>query len=44
MPWFSQLYNEAIEFRDGNAVMPERPGWGFTFDMDCIAHLEARTP
>jgi L-alanine-DL-glutamate epimerase-like enolase superfamily enzyme len=44
MPWFSQLYCEAIEFRDGNAVMPERPGWGFTFDMDRTAHLEARNP
>jgi L-alanine-DL-glutamate epimerase-like enolase superfamily enzyme len=44
MPWFSELYREAIELRDGNALMPERPGWGFTFDMDRIAHLEARTP
>ena len=42
MPWFSQLYREAIEFADGNAVVPERPGWGFTFDHDCIAHLETQ--
>ncbi len=42
MPWFSELYREAIEFRDGNAVIPERPGWGFTFDMDRVAFLEAR--
>ena len=41
MPWFSELYREAIDFRDGNAVVPERPGWGFTFDLDRIAHLEA---
>jgi L-alanine-DL-glutamate epimerase-like enolase superfamily enzyme len=41
MPWFSELYREDIEFRDGNALMPERPGWGFSFDMDRIAHLEA---
>jgi L-alanine-DL-glutamate epimerase-like enolase superfamily enzyme len=41
MPWFSPLYRETIEFRDGNAVIPERPGWGFTFDLDRIAHLEA---
>ena len=40
MPWFSELYREAIDFRDGNAVVPERPGWGFTFDLDRIAHLE----
>ena len=42
MPWFSELYNETIEFEDGNAVVPERPGLGFTFDLDHIAHLEAR--
>jgi L-alanine-DL-glutamate epimerase-like enolase superfamily enzyme len=41
MPWFSPLYRERIEFRDGNAVLPERPGWGFTFDTERIAHLEA---
>ena len=39
MPWFSALYNEALEFRDGSAVVPERPGWGFTFNSDYIAHL-----
>ena len=42
MPWFSELYRETIDFRDGNAVVPERPGWGFTFDLDRIGHLEAR--
>jgi L-alanine-DL-glutamate epimerase-like enolase superfamily enzyme len=44
MPWFSPLYRETIEFRDGNAVIPERPGWGFTFDPERIAHLEAANP
>ena len=39
MPWFSRLYNEALEFRDGAAIVPERPGWGFTFNRDYIAHL-----
>ena len=39
MPWFSPLYNEALEFADGNALVPERPGWGFTFNRDYIAHL-----
>ncbi len=39
MPWFSRLYNEALEFRDGAALVPERPGWGFTFNRDYIAHL-----
>jgi L-alanine-DL-glutamate epimerase-like enolase superfamily enzyme len=40
MPWLSSLYREEIEFEDGAAVVPERPGWGFTFDLDLIAHLE----
>jgi L-alanine-DL-glutamate epimerase-like enolase superfamily enzyme len=39
MPWFSPLYNETLEFRDGNAIVPERPGWGFTFNRDYIGHL-----
>ena len=39
MPWFSPLYNETLEVRDGSAVVPERPGWGFTFNRDYSAHL-----
>jgi L-alanine-DL-glutamate epimerase-like enolase superfamily enzyme len=36
MPWFAPLYNEAIEITDGMAVVPERPGWGFTFAMKAV--------
>ncbi len=39
MPWFGRLYNESLEFADGDALVPERPGWGFTFNQDYIAHL-----
>lgn len=39
MPWFSPLYNERLEFEAGQAVLPERPGWGFTFDEKAIARL-----
>jgi len=39
MPWFSRLYRERLEFAGDHAVVPERPGWGFTFDEDYIAHL-----
>ena len=28
-----------LEFKDGNAIVPERPGWGFTFNHDTIRHL-----
>lgn len=40
MPWFSSLYRERLEFVDGDAVVPERPGWGFTLDPARIAELE----
>lgn len=40
MPWFSKLYNETIEFAEGQAIVPERPGWGFTFNQDYVAHLQ----
>jgi len=36
MPWFAPLYNEAIEITDGMALVPERPGWGFTFAMKAV--------
>ncbi len=39
MPWFSPLYNEVLEFRDGKAIVPERPGWGFTFNAGYIKKL-----
>jgi L-alanine-DL-glutamate epimerase-like enolase superfamily enzyme len=40
MPWFSKLYNETIKFAEGQAIVPERPGWGFTFNQDYVSHLE----
>jgi L-alanine-DL-glutamate epimerase-like enolase superfamily enzyme len=40
MPWFSKLYNETIEFAEGHAIVPERPGWGFTFSQEYVSHLE----
>jgi L-alanine-DL-glutamate epimerase-like enolase superfamily enzyme len=39
MPWFSKLYHEELEFKDGNAVVPERPGWGFTFNQEYVKRL-----
>ena len=40
MPWFSVLYNEPLQFDRGNAIVPERPGWGVTFNRDYIKSLE----
>jgi L-alanine-DL-glutamate epimerase-like enolase superfamily enzyme len=39
MPWFSPLYAESIELRKGNAVVPERPGWGFSLDPKAVARF-----
>ena len=36
MPWLSPLYHEALELVDGAAVVPDRPGWGFTLDMELL--------
>jgi L-alanine-DL-glutamate epimerase-like enolase superfamily enzyme len=41
MPWFSHLYNEEIEFDNGDAIVPERPGWGFTINMGYLKTLTA---
>lgn len=40
MPWFSPLYHETLVFRDGNAIAPERPGWGFTINDDYLRSLQ----
>ena len=40
MPWFSELYREQLEFDGGDAIVPERPGWGFTFNMDYVERLK----
>ncbi|HJM93863.1 MAG: mandelate racemase/muconate lactonizing enzyme family protein [Alphaproteobacteria bacterium] len=37
MPWFAPLYNEATELEDGDLLIPDRPGLGFTFNADAIA-------
>ncbi len=36
MPWFEPLYNETMAVEDGMVAMPDRPGVGFTFDMDAV--------
>ncbi len=37
MPWFGNLYNERTELVDGDLLIPDRPGLGFTFNGDAIA-------
>ena len=39
MPWFEKIYRERIELDgNGHAIVPDRPGWGFSFDPDAIRH------
>lgn len=42
MPWFASLYREQIELdADGNAIVPDRPGWGFAFDPQAVRRFAA---
>jgi L-alanine-DL-glutamate epimerase-like enolase superfamily enzyme len=37
MPWFEPICRERIELdANGHAVVPDRPGWGFSFNPDAI--------
>ena len=36
MPWFGPLYNESLEIVDGEIAIPNRPGHGFTFDLNAV--------
>ena len=42
MDWFSPLYKERIELKSGLIVLPQRPGFGFTFDPDVIERYRLR--
>ncbi|AEQ53016.1 mandelate racemase/muconate lactonizing enzyme family protein [Pelagibacterium halotolerans] len=41
LDWFTPLYSEPMEFENGHALMPDRPGWGFSFDPAALAHYAA---
>jgi len=42
MPWFSPIYREKMELKDGKIVLPQRPGIGFTFDPDAVERYRIR--
>ena len=44
MPWFDTLFREKLEMRDGMIVVPERPGFGFTFDRDAVDRCALSAP
>ncbi len=39
--WFAPLFAEAMELDDGELVVPDRPGTGFTFDDDARRRYSA---
>ncbi|WP_428535125.1 mandelate racemase/muconate lactonizing enzyme family protein [Rhodopila sp.] len=42
MPWFEKIYRERIELdAEGRAIVPDRPGWGFSFDPEAIRRFAA---
>jgi L-alanine-DL-glutamate epimerase-like enolase superfamily enzyme len=42
MPWFERIYREHVELdANGEAIVPERPGWGFSFDPDAVRRYAA---
>ena len=37
MPWASPVYAEQVELdAQGNAIVPDRPGWGYRFDPEAV--------
>ncbi|PMS32620.1 L-alanine-DL-glutamate epimerase-like enolase superfamily enzyme [Trinickia symbiotica] len=37
MPWLEPIYRERVELdQDGHAIVPDRAGWGFSFDPEAI--------
>jgi len=34
--WFTPLYHERIEIQNGLIMLPQRPGFGFTFDLEAL--------
>ncbi len=40
--WTSNLHREHLLIEDGHAIVPDRPGLGFTFDPDAIERYRVR--
>ena len=37
MLWLEPIYRERLELtKDGHAVLPTKPGWGFSFDPEAV--------
>lgn len=36
MPWFELLFNQRLDMVDGQLAVPDRPGFGFTFNSESV--------
>ena len=39
IPWFAPLFNETIQIEQGEIIIPQRPGHGFTFNREAISRF-----
>jgi L-alanine-DL-glutamate epimerase-like enolase superfamily enzyme len=39
MPWFTELFQERMEMVEGDIIIPDRPGMGFSFNPDAVARF-----
>lgn len=37
IPWYTKLFNEELELENGELLIPQRPGTGFTFNQKAVA-------
>jgi L-alanine-DL-glutamate epimerase-like enolase superfamily enzyme len=41
-PFFYRLIADQRPFRNGKYPLPEKPGWGFSFDTDYLEHARRK--
>jgi L-alanine-DL-glutamate epimerase-like enolase superfamily enzyme len=39
VPWFSPLFEEQLDIKDGMVTIPDRPGFGFTFAPEIVSRF-----
>jgi L-alanine-DL-glutamate epimerase-like enolase superfamily enzyme len=41
LSWYAPLYSESLEMVGGEVLVPDRPGWGFSFDPAALKRFAA---
>lgn len=42
LEWYSPLYQEQMQMEAGDILVPDRPGWGFSLDLDQLQHFSLK--